>query len=137
MFTRESYRVIFDDYAERHFIKEFEKKYKSAWLTTRRAIEGKLRNVDMLLNSGRLRNPPIHMSRDRRNWILKHEFAIAGLRESPHGSGRRIIAFVNENEKLVRVLLVYHKSHVHGGNETAWWERVVREEFGELVDIIA
>ena len=129
------YRVVFEEYARRHYIKSFEKDYKGAWLATRKAIVGALKNVDMLRDSGRLSNPPLHYSADRREWILKQDFAIAGRHESPHGSGRRIIAYVNENERVVRVLMVYHKKHIDGayGSETAWWESVVKAEYGEML----
>ncbi len=124
------YQVAFEDFAEKHYIKDYEKRYKGAWLTTRRAIFDQLRNIDMLRDSGRLRNPPIHMSEDRKKWVLKHEFAIAGLHESPHGSGRRLIAIVDETVRTVRVVLVYDKGHVQGGNETVWWEKMIKSALG-------
>lgn len=129
------YRVVFENYAKNHFVKSFEKDYRGAWLSTRKAIVGLFRNVDMLRDSGRLSNPPLHYSGDRREWILKQDFAIAGRHESPHGSGRRIIAYVNENERIVRILMVYHKKHIDGsfGSETAWWENVVKKEYRDLI----
>lgn len=128
-----SYRVVFEEYTKRHYIKEFEKEFKNAWFTTRKAIVGQLRNVDMLRDSGRLRNPPIHFSPDRKEWILKHEFAIAGLHESPHGSGRRLIAYVNDIERVVRVLLIYHKKHISSSSETSWWEQTIKAEYPALL----
>lgn len=131
------YRVVFEEYAKKHYIKEFAKEYKGAWVTTQKAIVGQLRNVDMLRDSGRLRNPPIHLTADRRKWVLKHEFAMAGLHESPHGSGRRLIAYVDEINRVVRILLVYHKKHVEKkyGSETAWWKSVAKREFMELAGL--
>lgn len=132
------YRVVFEEYSRKHYIKEFEKKYKGAWLTTRKAIVSQLKNVDMLRDSGRLSNPPLHFSADRKEWILKQDFAIAGRRESPHGSGRRLIAYVNESEKVVRVMLIYHKNHIDSscGGETAWWRSVIKKEFNDLLENI-
>ena len=136
MSTSGGYRVVFEKYAEKHFVKSFEKEYKGAWLTTRKAIVGVLRNVDMLRDSGRLSNPPLHYSVDKREWILKQDFAIAGRHESPHGSGKRIIAYVNEKERVVRILMVYHKKHIEGsyGSETAWWESVIKREYKALLE---
>lgn len=127
------YRVVFEEYTRRHYIKDFEKDYKGAWATTRKAIVSQLRNVDMLRDSGRLRNPPIHLSPDRKEWILKHEFAIAGLHESPHTSGRWLIAYVNDAERIVRVLLVYQKKHVTSSDETSWWRKVVKREYSAIL----
>ena len=133
MFSDESYRVIFEDYSYRHFEKDFEKKYKGSWQTTKKALISQFRNVDMLLSSGRT-NPPIHLTFDRSEMILKHNFAIAGLKESPKSSGRRIIAYVNTREKIVRILLVYHKDHLRkGAGETNEWERIIKEEFRGLL----
>lgn len=133
MYFSGGYRVLFEDYTKRHFVKDFEKKYKGAWLTTRKAIVAQLRNVDMLIGSRRIPSP-IHFSTDRKEYLIKHDFAIAGLHESPRGSGRRIIAYVNELEKVVRILLIYHKTHVPKNlGETVWWETTVKNEFRELL----
>lgn len=134
MSSNDGYRVVFEEYSNRHYVKEFEKKYKGSWLSTRKALVSQLRNIDMLISSGRT-NPPIHMTDDRSEWILKHPFAIAGLKESPKSSGRRIIAYVNEIEKIVRILLVYHKDHLgKGSGETNEWERTIKTEYKELLE---
>ena len=132
MYTNGEYRVLFSDYATRHFLKDFEKKYKGAWTITRKAIVGQLKNVDMLIDSGRT-NPPIHYSDDRKKYILKHEFAVAGTKKSPKSSGCRLIALVDTSQRMVQILLIYHKSHVAKNmGETAWWERIVKTEFGTV-----
>ena len=129
----DGYRVIFGEYSKRHFIKDFEKKYKGSWLTTRKALVSQLRNVDMLVNSGRT-NPPIHRADDRSEWILKHEFVVAGLKISKKSSGCRIIAHVNEIEKLVTILLVYHKDHPKkSSSETSEWEKIIKTEYRNLL----
>lgn len=131
--NNDGYRVIFESYASRHYIKDFEKKHKGAWLTTRKALVGQLRNIDMLINSGRT-NPPIHRTGDNSQWIVKHEFVIAGLKESKKSSGRRLIAHVNDTERVVRVLMVYQKDHVDKkSGETAWWERAIKSEYKNLL----
>ncbi len=131
--SSDGYRVIFEEYAGRHYIKDFEKKYKGAWLTTRKALVSEFRNIDMLINSGRT-NPPIHRTDDNMQWVIKHEFVVAGLKESKKTSGRRIIAYVNDDQRVVNVLLVYHKDHVDKkSSETAWWERVIKGEYKVLL----
>lgn len=87
----------------------------------------------MLINSGRT-NPPIHRTDDNMQWVIKHEFVVAGLKESKKTSGRRIIAYVNDDQRVVNVLLVYHKDHVDKkSSETAWWERVIKGEYKVLL----
>lgn len=129
----DGFRVIFEQYASRHYIKDFEKKYKGSWLTTRKALVSEFRNIDMLINSGRT-NPPIMRTSDNTQWIVKHEFVIAGLKESRKSSGRRIIVYVNDTERVVNVLLVYHKDHADKkSGETAWWKKVIKNEYKELL----
>lgn len=131
--SSDGYRVLFEPYASRHYIKDFEKKYKGAWLTTRKAIVSEFRNIDMLIHSGRAK-PPIHRTYDNAQWIIKHEFVIAGMHEGKKTSGRRIIAYVNDAERVVHILLVYNKGHADKkSSETAWWERTVKSEYKELL----
>jgi hypothetical protein len=131
--SSDGYRVIFEDYANRHYIKDFEKKYSGAWLTTRKALVSEFRNIDMLINSGRT-NPPIHRTSDNTQWIVKSEFVIAGLKESKRSSGRRVIVYVNDTQRTVHILLVYHKDHADKkSGETAWWKRIIKEEYKELL----
>ena len=43
-----SYNVVFADFAERHFIKSFKKKYKNAWDSTLVALRFEFGNFDLL-----------------------------------------------------------------------------------------
>ena len=135
MFT-ENYRVVFEVFSKRHYIKEFEKKYKSQWLETRKVIVVQLSHVDSSVSSGRT-NPPIHRTPDNKSWIIKHEFAVAGRKESPKSSGNRLIAHVDHELKTVRVLFVFHKNHVMGNSETAFWRKVIKENYPELARLFS
>jgi hypothetical protein len=44
-----NYSVQIEDFAQRHFIKSFEKKYKGHWDITLQAIFAALERIDMLL----------------------------------------------------------------------------------------
>lgn len=133
MYFSDGYRVYFEEYTNRHFVKDFEKKYKGSWLATRKALVSEFRNIDMLINSGRT-SMPIHRTDDNSQWIVKHEFVIAGLKESKKTSGRRVIAYVNDTERVVRLLLVYHKDHTDKkAGETAWWGQTIKEEYKKLL----
>ena len=131
--SSDGYRVIFEDYTKRHYIKDFEKDYKGAWLITKKALESQFRNIDMLIDSGKT-EPPIHRTVDNSQWIVKHEFVIAGRKESRKDGGRRAIVYVHVIEKIVRVLLIYNKGHVDKkSSETAWWQRNIRTEYKDLL----
>lgn len=134
MYSNDGYRVYLEEYTKHHFIKELERKYKNSWLVTRKALVSEFRNIDMLINSGRT-NPPIHRTSDNSQWIVKHEFIIAGLKENKKTSGRRIIAHVNNNDRVIRVLLVYCKDNLDKkAGETAWWERTIKDEYKTLLE---
>jgi len=68
--------------------------------------------------------------------ICKTEFKIAGTNESRHGSGNRCIIAVNKKLNQVKVLLIYHKNDLGGHNETSEWKGVVRENYGELKELL-
>lgn len=129
----QDYRVTFEEYAQKHYIKDFEKKYKSQWKVTYRALLAELRHLDRLVENCRT-NPPIHMTQDRTQWILKHEFVIAGQKISRKASGCRLVAHIDENQKKISILLIYHKNHVgKAANETAWWDSIVKAEYKHLL----
>jgi hypothetical protein len=48
-----NYSVQIEKYAEKHFIKSFQKKYKGHWDVTLRAITAELERIDMLINTSR------------------------------------------------------------------------------------
>lgn len=132
MFT-DNYRVLFEKYSERHYIIAFKKSYGNQWLVTRKALMAQLTHIDQLVLNGRT-NPPIHRTDDNKKWIVKHEFAIAGRRQSAKSSGNRVILYVNHNERTVRVLLLYHKDHLGKiANETAAWRNIIKQEFKDLL----
>lgn len=131
--NNQDYRVVFEEYVEKHYIKDFERKYKSQWDVTRRALFVELKHLDNLIENCRT-NPPIHMTQDRTQWILKHEFVVAGQRVSRKASGCRLIAYVDENQKKISILLIYHKNHMgKSTNETAWWENIIKIEYKHLL----
>lgn len=117
--------VNIEKYALRHFIKSFEKKYNKAWDITMSAIKRELMSFEVLLlktiaevivESGSIR-------------ICKVEFKIAGSNQSRHGSGNRCIVSVDSSNNLIRILLLYHKSHLGDGNETAKWKQMIRSNY--------
>ncbi len=126
------FRVVFDAFAEKHYIKDFQRDYKSHWLTTRKAIVAQFNSIDLLLKTGRLTSA-IFLSADRNHAIHKHSFAVAGTRQSAKSSGNRIILYVNYELHTVHVLLVYRKDHMGPPNETAKWQSVLAKQFPEIM----
>ncbi len=126
------YAVSIELFVERHYIKNFKKKYKTAWDITQRAIEKEFQNFDILFE--RSIAETIVDGGDIK--ICKTEFRVAGTKQSRHGSGNRCIVALHKNSK-VNVLLLYHKSHLVGsGSETAKWKQVIKKNYPEYKGLI-
>jgi hypothetical protein len=120
-----SYNVVFAEFAERHFIKSFKKKYKNAWDSTLIALRFEFGNFDLLFQKSiaeKITDAPTIS-------ICKTEFKIAGTNMSRHGSGNRCIVAVNKETFTIHILLVYHKNDLGHGNETAKWKQIIKENY--------
>src|ERR1035437_4342054 len=118
------YEVTFEPFSERHFIRTFAKKYKSAWDFTFSTITEEFEKIDVLF----LKSIAERITdKDADVVICKTEFKISGTQESRHGSGNRCIVAVHRDTRKVKVLLVYSKTDLGGGNETAKWRSLVKE----------
>ncbi|MDP3014904.1 MAG: hypothetical protein Q8N28_00545 [bacterium] len=131
MFT--NYTVIIERYAERHFISKFKKKYKRAWDVTWTAVHEEFKRIDTLIGQTNIAETITEVGDVR---ICKTEFRVHGTQESRHASGNRCIIAVHKHTSTVRVLLVYSKNDLGGGNETASWKAVVRENYQEYSKIL-
>lgn len=119
------YGVIFESFAERHYIKSFAKKYKYAWVLTREMLQEELASIDQLFQKQIAET--ICVRDDMR--ICKVEFKIVGTQESRHTSGNRCIVAVHKDTCEVHVLLVYCKTDVRGARETEWWKAIIRDNY--------
>ena len=126
------YSVSTEQYAERHFIKTFEKKYHQAWEITREALTRELQSFDVLLQTTIAE--VIAFKEEIR--ISKIEFSVAGTNQSRHGSGNRAIVAVHDDCGVIKVLLVYHKSYLRGGNETVQWKQIIKDNYPEYRQLL-
>jgi hypothetical protein len=126
------FTVVVNPFAERHFIKSFARKYKANWTMTLEAIRAQCARIESLVKNNRT-SQPIHASVDNRHWVIKHPFAVAGMRQSPQGSGNRAILIVDRELRVVTIMLVYHKTDLGDGDETARWHALLRENCKEYL----
>ena len=116
-----SYDILVSEYAKKHFIKSFQKKYKVAWDQTFDTINDMLCRIDNFLLSSKAEK--IHIC--DKWYIAKCEFKIAWSNESAKTSGNRIIIYVDEMKYEVQILLIYCKTDISWNNETAWrWSEI-------------
>lgn len=125
------YLVKIENFAERHFIKGFQKKYQSKWDFTLRAIEAELGRIDTLLRTDKAET----IIDGGVVKIVKTEFKIAGTKESAKTSGNRCIVAWHHEERFVNVLLVYAKTDLGSHNETAEWQKVVKTNYPQYRDL--
>ena len=124
------YKVVFENFAETHFIKKFARKYKGAWDKTRAGLFLEFTFVDLLFEKSIAEK--ISVSYDKEISICKTEFKIAGTEVSRHASGNRCIIAINHSTSTVYVLLVYAKTDIGGeSNETTKWQMLIRNNFTE------
>ena len=128
----ENYSVVVESFAQRHYIKKFEKKYHRAWDITLRALVAQFERIDMLLK----KDVAETIVDGRRYKILKTQFSVAGTGKSPKSSGNRCIVAIEESRRTVYVLLVYHKNDLSDGNETAQWKKIVKDHYPEYRDML-
>ena len=121
------YSVNIKQYAERHYIKSFAKKYGRAWDITIETLIRELQSFDILLE----RKIAEMITGNANIKICKVEFKIAGSNQSRHGSGNRCIAVVHRDISSINVLLIYHKNDIGDGNETAKWKQIIKDNYSE------
>ena len=126
-----NYRVIFEEYTDRHFVKKFRKEYKDKWTNTERVIVSVCERIDNMLQYNRADL----ISAIRCYKLVKLDFAVEGTRMSPKASGNRCILFIEEDTRSVRILLVYSKNEISEKNETLWWKNIVKNEYKEIAKI--
>ena len=127
-----NYVVLLEEYAKRHYVSKFKKKYKGAWDVTWDAIVEEFRRMDSLFETSIAET--IVEKGDIK--ICKTEFRVAKTQESRKSSGNRCIVAVNKSTSVVRVLLVYGKNDLAGHNETAEWKRVICYNSPEYANIL-
>ncbi len=125
MFTK--YSVSVENYAQKHFIKSFEKKYHRAWDITMDALIRELQSFEVLLDRG-IAEKIVNIQKVN---ICKIEFKVAGTNQSRHGSGNRGIVAVHKDSCIIRILLIYHKNDLRDGNETAQWKQLIKDNYPE------
>lgn len=125
------YAVFIEEFAQKHYIKSFAKKYKGKqWEVTLYAINSMLARYDNLAPN----HKPIDSKVDvicpcRQFMIIKLDFAIAGTQVSPKSSDNRVIAAVDTEKKVIKILLVYSKNDIGPPNETAKWKNLIAQNY--------
>lgn len=130
MFTSWKYDVVVSEYAKKHFMKSYIKKYKT-WDDTYKEIYNILSHIDMFLLSSKAEK--IHICDIW--YIAKCEFKIVWSNESAKTSWNRIIVFVDEERNQCEILLIYSKTNVWSHHETTWWEQEIKNNHKDIYEL--
>ena len=128
-----NYRVAFEPFAERHYIKKFQKEYKDKWPATERTIIAVCERIDNMLRYSRA--DLISISGNYK--LVKLDFAVEGTQISPKASGNRCILIIDEDARAVNILLVYSKNEISPPNETQKWKNIIKDEYREIAKIFS
>lgn len=129
MFINGGYQVFVSEYAKKHYINRFKRKYSKIWDETFKVIENMLFHIDNFLLTSKAN--VIHIC-ETGQFIVKCEFKIIGSNESPKTSWNRIIVFCDKNKKECTILLIYNKTDFWWNWETAWWTKTIKENHKEF-----
>lgn len=131
MFIKDiDFTIIRSEYSKRkHFIKYFLKKYHpSEWEETEKAFYSTLEK-SFRFQQTRLMNP-ISLNYKDNCGIFKLKFRGAKTSESAKDSGNRLIFFVDNENELIEILIIYGKNHCpKGQHETQWIKEQIKENF--------
>lgn len=131
----EDYRVVFSDYAKRHFIKRFAKDYKGKrWLVTQDSIFQDLKRIHTLQHTQQIDE----LKHNGSCWLFKYDFAVALSNISSKKSGNRCLVFLDSIRHQETVLLLYSKDDIpKNQSETHYILSTVQSEFGDLWSTLA
>jgi len=125
------FKVEFAAYCERHFCKDFLRKYKSkGWSETKEAIGSTLERAFLMQDTSRI--DLLKYSNEEDAGIFKYDFKVAGTPFSPKSSGNRAIFHLSNSTGKTTILLVYGKDHCGKGQaETQWILDEIKKAFPE------
>lgn len=129
------FNVSFKSYAESHYKKDFEKKYKGTqWVRTENSIFEDLKRLRISTNTTQ-RSSQIDQLKYKDNfWLFKYDFRIAGTNESTKASGNRIVGFIDCKINKIEILLIYNKTHLpKNKSETSFIEDTLKETYPEIM----
>lgn len=129
-----NYSSFYGEHADRHYIKDFKKKYKHRWEITSEAITAICDRIDNTLETATCDT----IKCVKRKILAKLDFAIARTKESPKKSGCRAILLIDQEEKTVEILLVYHKKDIEhiNNNETLAWKGLVSDLYPNCKELL-
>ena len=133
------FMVTFSEYAKKHNLKRFEKDYPGKqWETTAESILQDLSRIRTSASDLQKTQQVDELWQKDNYWIFKYDFRVAQTKESAKTSGNRCIAFLDNNEGKVVILLIYGKGDLpESTGEHAYIENTLNAEFAEYMALVS
>jgi len=119
------YLVTTEEFAEKHYLKNFRKKYKNAFDIHWRAYIFMLQRFDLLIERS---GTNCISCISEAIVIYKSEFKMSP-KESAKKSGNRCVVAQDKSMHSIKILLVYCKNDIQGSNETLWWKNLIKNNY--------
>lgn len=100
------YSVFIEKFAESHYCRVFEKKYRGRqWEITLKAIKETLSRYDNIAPNNKSNYSKLDVICPCGDYVLiKLDFTVAGSNVSAKSSGNRVVAAVDSNKKIIKIL---------------------------------
>lgn len=111
--NNELFSVIYTDYAKRHYLKDFQKKYKGKqWDYTEKSFMQDLARLRMENNTTQSSMQIDELKYNNDKYLAKYDFKIALTNESTKSSGNRCVLYIDNANSIINILLIYNKNHL-------------------------
>ena len=122
-------KVSFSEYAKRHFLRNFEKKYRGAqWTITLDSIIVDISRMRVHGNNMQLTQQVDELWHRDNSWVFKYDFAVAKTNKSKKSSGNRCVVFLDAIENSAEILLIYSKDDLPKNmGEQAFIEKILKD----------
>lgn len=130
------FSVFYEDYAKRHYLNKFQKKYKGKiWDYTEDSIKQDLARLRMKNNTTQRSSQIDELRYKDGKWLAKYDFKIAGSNKSSKTSGNRCVIYIDNEKDLIKILLIYNKNDLpKNTKETSFIFSTLDENYKEIIN---
>ena len=132
------FTVKFSDYAKSHFLKRFQKDYRGKqWDITVESIFQDMARIKTGDSDLQRTGQVDELWHKDCYWIFKYDFRVAQTKESTKSSGNRCVAFLDNAENKIEILVIFGKGDLpKNTGEQAFIEQTLIKEFKGYMSLV-
>jgi len=132
------FTVKFSDYAKSHFLKRFQKDYRGKqWDITVESIFQDMARIKTSDSDLQRTGQVDELWHKDCCWIFKYDFRVAQTKESTKSSGNRCVAFLDNAENKIEILVIFGKGDLpKNTGEQAFIEQTLIKEFKGYMSLV-